>query len=305
MGSDTRAGRPGTEQRRRVQVVDRLDARDRLADQRPLVLVHGAGGRELPATVPAGVRVSVVIPARNEAANLPHVFARLPEGLHEIIVVDGRSTDDTVDVARRLYPGVRVLHQRGRGKGNALAEGFAACTGDVIVMIDADRSTDPAEIPLFVQQVVEGADFAKGSRFLPGGGSSDLTRFRRIGNSFLNGIVNLLFGTKYSDLCYGYNAFRRSVLDSLVIDCDGFEVETLMNIRVAKLGLRVAEVPSFESPRLHGESSLRPIRDGLRVLRVVITERLRTNVPARDATAAGLERLFDEGGTCEQQVEVV
>lgn len=301
MGSDTRVVRPGPESVRWTRVVGETEA-----EQRPLVLVHGAGGRELPAAVPPGVRVSVVIPARNEAANLPHVFARLPEGLHEIIVVDGRSTDGTVDVARRLYPSVRIVHQCGRGKGNALAEGFAACTGDVVVMIDADRSTDPAEIPLFVQQILDGADFAKGSRFLPGGGSSDLTRFRKMGNAFLNGIVNLLYGTKYSDLCYGYNAFRRSVLDSLVIDCSGFEVETLMNIRIAKLGLRVAEVPSFESPRLYGESNLRPVRDGLRVLRVVLSERVRKDVPARSLAAVELERrLFDEGGTCEQRVEVV
>lgn len=140
-------------------------------------------------------------------------------------------------------------------------------------MIDADKSTDPAEIPTFVAAILDGADFAKGSRFLPGGGSADITSFRRIGNFFLNGIVNLLYGTKYTDLCYGFNAFRRSILDTLVVDCPGFEVETLINIRVAKLGLKVAEVPSFESARLHGESNLRPVRDGFRVLRVVLRER--------------------------------
>ncbi|MCU1492005.1 MAG: putative glycosyltransferase [Acidimicrobiaceae bacterium] len=238
-----------------------------------LRLVQGEGGRELPSAIPAGVRVSLVVPAMNEAENLPHVFARLPEGLHEVILVDGRSTDETVEVARRLHPDVRIVHQTKKGKGDALAVGFAACTGDVVVMIDADRSTDPAEIPLFIQALVDGADFAKGSRFLAGGGSADITPLRRVGNKALNAVVNLLYGTRYSDLCYGYNAFRRTVLDSLVVDCAGFEVETLMNIRVAKLGLKVAEVPSFESPRLHGESNLRPFRDGLRVLRVVIRER--------------------------------
>jgi glycosyltransferase involved in cell wall biosynthesis len=223
--------------------------------------------------------VSVVIPTRNEALNLPHVFGRLPLGLHEVIVVDGNSSDDTVVVARELYPSVRVIEQTGCGKGDALARGFAACTGDVIVMLDADGSTDPAEIPFFVEALLDGADFAKGSRFLPGGGSADITPVRRLGNSLLNMVVNGLYGTKYTDLCYGYNAFRSEVLHSLVVDCAGFEVETLMNIRVAKLGLKVAEVPSFEAKRVHGESKLHPVRDGLRVLRVVVAERLRTSAP--------------------------
>ena len=298
MGGESRAGRPGSEQIRARG--DEWEVEDR-----PLVLLHGAGGRELPAAVPEGVRVSVVIPARNEAANLPHVFARLPEGLHEIIVVDGRSTDGTVEVARRLYPDVRIVHQRGSGKGSALAEGFAACTGDVIVMIDADRSTDPAEIPLFVSELLDGADFAKGSRFMAGGGSADITPFRRLGNRVLNGIVNLLYGTKYTDLCYGYNAFRKNVLDSLVIDCSGFEVETLMNIRVAKLGFKVAEVPSFESPRLYGVSNLRPVRDGFRVLRVVLAEKFRPLPNTRRLPSTTLA-AYEEGETpFEQRVEVV
>ena len=177
-----------------------------------LFLVRGEW-EATPARLPVDVKVSVVIPALNEARNLPHVFARLPEGLHELIVVDGRSTDDTVEVAKRLYPGVQIVSQRGKGKGDALAEGFAACTGDVVVMIDADKSTDPAEIPAFVAALVDGADFAKGSRFLPGGGSADITPLRRLGNKFLNAVVNILYGTKYTDLCYGFNAFRRSVLD--------------------------------------------------------------------------------------------
>ena len=221
------------------------------------------------------VRVSLVIPTLNEARNLPHVFARLPRDLYEVVIVDGQSTDGTEEVALRLRPDAKIVRQSRKGKGDALASGFAACSGDVIVMIDADRSMDPGEIPTFVQALVGGAEFAKGSRFLPGGGSADITFVRRVGNAFLSSFVNLLFGTKYSDLCYGYNAFRRSVLDELIVDCPGFEVETLINIRVAKLGLRVAEVPSFESMRLHGSSNLRPVRDGCRVLRVVLRERLR------------------------------
>jgi glycosyltransferase involved in cell wall biosynthesis len=150
------------------------------------------------------VRVSVVIPALNEAENLPHVFPRLPDGLHEVIIVDGRSTDGTVEVARRLRPDVRIVKQDGKGKGNALAAGFAAATGDIFVTLDADGSTDAAEIPRFVSALCNGADFVKGSRFAQGGASSDITFTRRLGNRGLNALVNALYGTSYTDLCYGY-----------------------------------------------------------------------------------------------------
>src|SRR6516162_2648609 len=156
-------------------------------------------------------RVSVVVPALNEARNLPHVFARIPEDIYELILVDGHSVDDTVRVARELRPGVRVVMQTRTGKGNALACGFAAATGDVIAMIDADGSADPREIPRFVKALVEGADFAKGTRFAAGGGSHDITRLRRLGNRALSTLVNLCYGTRYSDLCYGFNVFWRRI----------------------------------------------------------------------------------------------
>ncbi|MER6950738.1 glycosyltransferase family 2 protein [Nonomuraea sp. NPDC000554] len=216
--------------------------------------------------------VSVVVPAMNEAENLPHVFATLPQWIDEIVLVDGNSVDDTVAVARRLRPNVKIVTQTGKGKGDALAAGFAACTGDIIVMIDADGSTDGHEIISFVGALVTGADFVKGSRYAAGGGSDDLTFNRRFGNKVLTGIVNVMYGTQYTDLCYGYNAFWARHLDVLNLDCDGFEVETLMNIRAAKAGLRVHEVPSHERCRIHGESNLRAVRDGIRVLKTILRE---------------------------------
>jgi glycosyltransferase involved in cell wall biosynthesis len=216
-----------------------------------------------------------VIPTLNEAQNLPHVFARLPPWLHEVIIVDGFSTDSTCEVALELRPDANIVLQQARGKGDALRCGFEAATGDVIVMLDADGSTDPAEIPAFVEALLAGADFAKGTRFGRGGGSSDITALRRAGNRGLNGFVNLLFGTAYSDLCYGYNAFWRHCLAVMSIDSPGFEVETLINIRIARAGLRIEEVPSFERERIHGESNLRTFRDGGRVLRTILRERAR------------------------------
>ena len=226
-----------------------------------------------------GPRVSVVIPTRNEARNIEHVLATLPDDVHEVLVVDGGSADGTVDVARAARPGIRVVQQPGTGKGDALAAGFAECTGDVVVMLDADGSADGREIPRFVEALVEGADLAKGSRFLKGGGSTDLTHLRRAGNKCLCAIVNVLYGTRYSDLCYGYNAAWVAQLRDLELDCAGFEVETVLNIRSAKSRLRVTEVPSFESPRLHGESNLRTFRDGWRVLTAIFRERRSGAVP--------------------------
>ena len=216
--------------------------------------------------------VSVVIPAMNEAENLRYVLTRMPRGLHEVVLVDGDSVDGTIDVAMALSPGVKVVRQTAPGKGNALTTGFRACTGDIIVTMDADGSADPAEIPAFVSALLAGADFAKGSRFLHGGGSSDITRLRSAGNSVLNRIVNTWYGTRYTDLCYGYNAFWARHVDVLDIDCPGFEVETLMLIRAAKAGLEIREVASFESTRIHGASNLHAVRDGLRVVRTIWSE---------------------------------
>lgn len=233
--------------------------------------------------------ISIVIPTLNEAKNLPHVFEKLP-GSAEIVLVDGRSTDDTIGVARSLRSDVVVVHQTRKGKGNALACGFAAASGDIIVMLDADGSADAKEIEAFTRALKAGAHFAKGSRFMPGGGSEDITRVRRLGNRFLSFLVNSLFRCRYSDLCYGYNAFWRTCLPVLGLDAgthagdsagaerrwgDGFEIETMINLRVAQAGLRVIEVPSFEYSRIHGVSNLNAISDGLRVLRTIVSERRR------------------------------
>jgi hypothetical protein len=241
--------------------------------------VHGdRAGRNLKSP-----RVSVVIPTLNEAENLPVVMPRLPDGLFEVVVVDGGSTDGTVEVARKLRPDVRIVEQTGHGKGNALYIGLAAARGDILVTLDADGSADPAEIPRFVAVLVAGADVAKGSRFAQGGGSADITRARRVGNRALCTLVNRIYGTGYTDLCYGYNAFWADCLPTLCTPRplyaadpalesplgEGFEVETVLNVRAAKGALRVWEVPSYELRRIHGASNLKALRDGLRVVRTI------------------------------------
>jgi glycosyltransferase involved in cell wall biosynthesis len=238
-------------------------------------------------------RISVVIPTRNEAQNLHYVLPYIPSLVSEIILVDGHSTDDTVEVARQLLPNIHVIHQLRRGKGDALRLGFAACTGDIIVMIDADGSTDPGEIPRFIDTLLKGNDFAKGSRFLKDGGSHDITPLRSLGNYGLSTLVNIFFGVRYSDLCYGYNAFWRHCLDSIRIDCDGFEVETLINIRIHKARLKIAEVPSIERPRLFGQSNLRTFRDGWRILKIIVQERFRDLPPLAQPTALAVPHTME------------
>jgi len=225
--------------------------------------------------------ISVVIPALNEERNLAYLASRLPHDVDEIVFVDGDSADNTALVARELWPDGVHLRQTRKGKGNALACGFAAASGDIVVMIDADGSTDPAEIPRFVGALISGKDFAKGSRLVQGGGSSDITRLRRLGNWGLNTLVNMLFATKYTDLCYGYNAFWRDCLDVMDLPDteikhaqwgDGFEIESLINVRVAASGMQIAEVSSYEMDRIHGASNLNAAKDGLRILWTILQE---------------------------------
>jgi glycosyltransferase involved in cell wall biosynthesis len=264
------------------------DYRDNLLPQMDAAEACPLPYRPVSAALAIAPTVSVIIPARNEAANLPHVFDTLPGWIDEVIVVDGHSTDDTVAVARRLRPDAMVIAQPGTGKGDALMAGFAAASGEILVMIDADGSTDGAEIVRFVGALVAGADFAKGSRFSGSGRSDDITGVRRGGNRLLNMLVNRMFGTQFTDLCYGYNAFWARHLEVLAIDCAGFEIETLMNIRAAKAGLMIQEVPSHERRRIFGASNLRAFRDGWRILKVIIRERAAYRRPTRRRLHVGV-----------------
>jgi len=231
-------------------------------------------------------KVSVVVPAMNEEYNIGQVLSQLPDDLHEVILVDGNSQDGTIEAARHAYPEIRVLSQNGRGKGDAFRTGFAAVTGNLVVMLDADGSADPAEIPRFVAALEAGADFAKGSRFLGDGGSADITRLRSLGNTFLSGSANLLHGTRFTDLCYGYNAFWARCLPFIALDVPGFEVETLINLRIAGAGMKITEVPSYEKDRISGQSNLNTFRDGFRVLGTILGEaRRRRSINHAQCTA--------------------
>ncbi|MGO9390090.1 glycosyltransferase family 2 protein [Rhodoblastus sp.] len=230
-------------------------------------------------------RVSLVIPTLNEAENLEWLLPRLPSWIFEVLIIDGCSTDGTVEVARRLYPGVRIVTEERRGKGVALMTGFEAASGDIIVMLDADGSMNPEEIIVFVAALMSGADFVKGSRFIQGAGTIDMTFIRMLGNWGLTLAVRALYGGTFSDLCYGYIAFWKKHAPQLRSDCSGFEVETVLNIKALQNRLKIVEVPSFESLRLHGESHLSAIPDGWRVLKAIMGEKFAAK-PTKSMVAA-------------------
>jgi glycosyltransferase involved in cell wall biosynthesis len=216
------------------------------------------------------VSVSLVIPVKNEARNIAWVLEQIADEVSEVILVDGNSTDATLITARSCRPDIKVVAQEGIGKGSALRTGFLAATGDIIVMMDADGSMVPQEIRHYLHFLANGYDFVKGSRFIAGGGSLDITHFRRLGNRFLLAVFNALYGGDLTDLCYGYCAFHRRYLDHLALTATGFEIEAEMTVRAMQAGLRIAEVPSLELPRRTGRSNLRSIHDGIRVLRTVV-----------------------------------
>lgn len=217
------------------------------------------------------VAVTVIVPARNEAANLVRLFSELPP-VHEVVLVDGRSVDGTADIARAVLPQVRLVAQPGRGKGDAMRAGLVAATGDISVFIDADGSNVASEIERFVLALVGGADMAKGSRFLERGGSTDITGIRRLGNWGIRTIVNTRYDTHFTDIAYGFNALWTHLRDVIDLDCTGFEVETLMHIRAARAGLVIEEVPSFEGKRTVGATNLHALRDGLRIAALLVRE---------------------------------
>lgn len=219
--------------------------------------------------------LTVIIPTLNESGNLPYVLNTIPTWVDEVLIVDGRSKDDTLRIAKVLQPDVRIVNETMPGKGQAVRTGFQAAKGDFIVVLDADGSMDGAKIPDFYEAMRKGADYVKGSRFAKGGGSADITRLRRFGDKGICVLIWLLFGARYSDATYGFIGVQASAVPKIDVDTPGFEVETLIGIRAQRAGLKVVEVPCFESKRIHGTSNLHALRDGMRIFSIIIRERLR------------------------------
>ncbi len=225
------------------------------------------------------LNVGIVIPTLNEGKNIHEVLCKSNEvGYNKILVIDGNSIDKTIHVAAK--GGAKVVLQIGLGKGDAIRQVLnnRYIDVDAIVMMDADGSMNPGEIPLFIEALNSGADIVKGSRFLKGGRTYDMDGFRRCGNSMMMFAINLLWSAKYTDLCYGYAAFSKRAIEKLapVLESDGFEIETEIFIKALDLGLVVKEVPSIEYARKNGNSNLHAFRDGLKIFRTILQEFFRS-----------------------------
>jgi hypothetical protein len=284
-----------------VEMTEPMKATAEQAVQRTVAIpVQPTGEPALPATQHvnvsgtkrrrySGLTATVVIPTLNEAENIEPVLRQL-DRYDDIVLVDGMSTDGTVELAREVRPDVRVLERPPRGKGDALRAGFAAATGDVVVIMDADGSMDPGEVEVFMAMIAVGFDLVKGSRLAVGGGSHDLTTIRLLGNAALCKLANTLFRTRWTDLCYGYLAFRRECLPRLALSSDGFEIESEILGRAALAGLRIAEIPSVELPRIAGDSHLDARRDGTRILKTMLRARFSPHARREAASLRPLSR---------------
>ncbi|MCD6381354.1 MAG: glycosyltransferase family 2 protein [Candidatus Aenigmarchaeota archaeon] len=223
-------------------------------------------------------KISIVIPTLNEEKNLKIVLPQLVKFMndrgfrYEIIIVDGYSEDKTVDVTKKF--GAVILFDN-KGKGSAIRKGLKWAKGDIIVTMDADCSHSINEIGLLIEGIRTGYDICMGSRFIQGGGTNDMPLIRKIGNKFFVFLVNFFWGMRYSDLCYGYRSFRRSVVRRIDLRRDGFGIETEISIQAAKKHLKVLEVPSFEKARKYGKGKLRSIRDGFNILKTILMELFR------------------------------
>ncbi|HEV8454311.1 MAG TPA: glycosyltransferase family 2 protein, partial [Gemmatimonadales bacterium] len=218
--------------------------------------------------------VSVVLPCLNEEAAIGSCIEKIQSTFAkagiagEIVVCDNGSSDRSVPIAEGL--GARVVHQPVRGYGNAYLKGFASARGRYLIMGDADDTYDFTLIPTFLDLLTsQGYDFVTGSRYLNGGHRHITPLHRIFGNPALTAILNILFGTRYTDVYCGFRGFSRRAYDVIRPVSPGMEFNLELAINAGFAGLRIQEIPIQLAPR-KGESKLRTFRDGWRSLRMML-----------------------------------
>ena len=208
------------------------------------------------------MRVSAVVPTKNEAGGIVGIVEALRPVVDEILVVDGHSVDGTREAAKAA--GARVLLDHGKGKGDAYRVGIQNASGDVLVFIDADGSHNARDVPALIQPIIDGtADLVVASRHR--GGSDEWqgdvdTWLRAMGSGLLSVIINKRWGSRLTDVLNGFRAARRDAALTAGVYADGFDVEQHMIVQFLKHGFRVTEVPSHEQCRQWGNSKLQTFR---------------------------------------------
>jgi glycosyltransferase involved in cell wall biosynthesis len=219
-------------------------------------------------------KISVIIPAYNEENTVGKVIAGIifvmsHLGLpFEVIVVDDGSIDGTRKAA--LAQGVTVLsNERNRGKGYAVRRGLLHAKGDIIITIDADGAHSPGDIVSLVHPLLNGVDIAAGSRFL--GNEKDFTsKLNLIGNVLFNTAIAILTGKQVTDSQTGLRGFKKDVLRNIRLESCGYEIETEITVKGLKNGFRFMEVPIACSQRKGSQSKLKPLPDGIRILKTIL-----------------------------------
>lgn len=213
------------------------------------------------------MKTSLIIPAYNEVKGLPLVIEECQDKVDEIIVVDDGSTDNTYETAKK-YNICVIRHEKNKGKVAAIRTGISHATGDIIILIDADYTYPAKYIPLFKTKIEEGSELVLGSRFLDG--INNMPILNNIGNNIFSAIAAYISCVNITDAQTGYRAFKRNMFSKLDVKAMSLEYETKMTVRAAKYGYKVVEFPIEYRKRI-GTSKLRPIQDGLKMFRALIS----------------------------------
>lgn len=215
------------------------------------------------------MKVSLIIPTKNEANSIERTLSEVPKGfVDEILVVDGNSTDGTPAIVKRL--GCRVIEGVGGGYGTAIRRGIKESTGDILIFMDADGSHNPKDIPRLLEKIKEGYDVGWGSRFLPGGGSADNTLVRSFGNWFFTLLTRIVQGLKVADILYTFSAFKRDIFNKIELETPGFELCIELPLKAHKAGFKFGEIACFERKRFADKTKVSDLMDGWKILLAII-----------------------------------